>query len=46
MAPVENVTTKPDPPSKEYSDKEKLDPIRPQVAIQWGSKGTDFLKIM
>lgn len=40
MAPVEDVTTKPDPSStKEFSDKEKLDPVRPQVAIQWGLKG-------
>ena len=43
MAPVEDVMTKTDPnSSKEFSDKEKLDSVRPQVAIQWGLKGMNF----
>ena len=39
MAPVDS-EVKPDANMlKEFPDKEKLDPVRPQVAIQWGLKG-------
>ena len=39
MAPVDS-QVKPDTNlQKEFTDKEKLDPVRPQVAIQWGLKG-------
>ena len=44
LAPVEDNSTSGTKSSdsnsaKEISEKEKLDPVRPQVAMQWGLKG-------